>query len=234
MKEDPSNKKQRYITDLSGDSTAEIHFEDQEVTCLYDDWELAKRFKFRLKSKIFYSETIRDGNGVHIITTYLPEYISCDPTSFRYIMPNEPVAQLKMVSRKLHLAVGLDSREWKYLIEIKGNATILAIPVKEIRDIIIWEENNFGLFELTIDLSTVKTLEEFHILFARTLIFPPYYGKTWDAFWDTITGIIEMPDRLLLTGWDHFHSNNYQGAKKLVKMIKEYNLSGAGKQIIIV
>lgn len=53
---------------------------------------------------------------------------------------------------------------------------------------------------VTIDLSEVKNKIELHALLAKSLSFPSFYGKNWDAFWDTITGIIDMPAVLELHG----------------------------------
>ena len=33
------------------------------------------------------------------------------------------------------------------------------------------------------------------------LAFPGFYGRNWDAFWDAITGLVEMPNTLRLEGW---------------------------------
>lgn len=39
----------------------------------------------------------------------------------------------------------------------------------------------------SIDLSCVKSKEEFHSLLAALLHFPPYYGKNLDALFDVLT-----------------------------------------------
>lgn len=33
------------------------------------------------------------------------------------------------------------------------------------------------------------------------LEFPEFYGKNWDAFWDVITGSIELPERIEFDNW---------------------------------
>src|SRR5829696_10568319 len=55
-----------------------------------------------------------------------------------------------------------------------------------------------------IDLSTVTTPDELQSLLRRSLDFPGWYGCNWDAFWDAITWLVEMPRRLRLVGWAGF------------------------------
>lgn len=43
---------------------------------------------------------------------------------------------------------------------------------------------------IKIDLSEVKTEEDFHDLVNRVLSLPSYYGRNKDAFWDCITDIV--------------------------------------------
>jgi len=52
-----------------------------------------------------------------------------------------------------------------------------------------------------IDLTAISTPEELQSVLARALGFPDFYGRNWDAFWDAITGLVEMPRRLRLIGW---------------------------------
>jgi ribonuclease inhibitor len=55
-----------------------------------------------------------------------------------------------------------------------------------------------------IDLSAVTTPDELQLLLLRSLDFPDWYGCNWNAFWDAITGLVEMPRRLRLVGWAGF------------------------------
>ena len=57
---------------------------------------------------------------------------------------------------------------------------------------------------VSFDLSAVDSVRELHALMARTLHFPDWYGPNWDAFWDVIIGLVEMPEKLQLLGWDDF------------------------------
>ena len=56
--------------------------------------------------------------------------------------------------------------------------------------------------KVSIDVSRVKTKQELHELLASELSFPSFYGKNWDAFWDTITDLVEMPQILEISGLD--------------------------------
>lgn len=55
-----------------------------------------------------------------------------------------------------------------------------------------------------IDLSDVRNSETLHSLLMESLGFPTWYGRNWDAFWDAITGLVEMPLKLNFIGWDGF------------------------------
>lgn len=52
--------------------------------------------------------------------------------------------------------------------------------------------------EVTIDLKKVSTKEELQNLLKQELDFPDYHGGNWDAFWDTITGLVELPEKTLI------------------------------------
>ena len=53
---------------------------------------------------------------------------------------------------------------------------------------------------MNIDLSTVTTERELHELLARCLSFPSFYGQNWDAFWDSISGLVSLPEKIIFTG----------------------------------
>jgi ribonuclease inhibitor len=55
--------------------------------------------------------------------------------------------------------------------------------------------------ELTIELTGVRNSRELHKRLMTALRFPDFYGQNWDAFWDAITGLVEMPLHLRLKGW---------------------------------
>ncbi|WP_030128916.1 barstar family protein [Pseudomonas sp. QTF5] len=53
-----------------------------------------------------------------------------------------------------------------------------------------------------IDLSRVTSSGELHSTLSDALGFPGWYGCNWDAFWDAITGLVQMPTQLKISGWD--------------------------------
>ncbi|MGK5029631.1 barstar family protein [Janthinobacterium sp. MDT1-19] len=54
---------------------------------------------------------------------------------------------------------------------------------------------------ISIDLSDINTARQLHATLAAALAFPAFYGMNWDAFWDAITGLVEMPQQLQFTAW---------------------------------
>lgn len=62
--------------------------------------------------------------------------------------------------------------------------------------------NRQGL--VTIDLRDINTPRQLHAALAAALGFPSFYGMNWDAFWDAVTGLVEMPQQLELAGWPAF------------------------------
>lgn len=57
---------------------------------------------------------------------------------------------------------------------------------------------------IEVELGAVSSKRALHETLARALGFPGWYGHNWDAFWDAITGLVEMPMSLHLTGWSKF------------------------------
>lgn len=53
-------------------------------------------------------------------------------------------------------------------------------------------------------MSKVKTPSELHEFLEDALGFPGWYGRNWNAFWDAITALVELPKRLKFIGWEAF------------------------------
>lgn len=74
---------------------------------------------------------------------------------------------------------------------------------------------------IEIDLHSVATANELHQLLMESLDFPGWYGCNWDAFWDAITGLVEMPEVLRLVGWAAFETRMPDEAKLMRECLDE-------------
>jgi len=83
----------------------------------------------------------------------------------------------------------------------------------------------------SIDMSFVRDNKHLHSLFAQKLQFPKFYAHNWDALWDAITGLVEMPNQLILYNWNQFESEHPDDANRLYEMIAVYNVRTAQKSI---
>lgn len=45
----------------------------------------------------------------------------------------------------------------------------------------------------------------------------------WNAFWDAITGLVEMPRKLVLYGWTNFVENLPKDSKIMMELLDELN-----------
>jgi RNAse (barnase) inhibitor barstar len=57
---------------------------------------------------------------------------------------------------------------------------------------------------VVLDISGVASISHLHQLLSDALAFPGWYGNNWDAFWDAITGLVDMPEHLHFLGWNAF------------------------------
>ncbi|AYZ64277.1 ribonuclease inhibitor [Burkholderia multivorans] len=55
-----------------------------------------------------------------------------------------------------------------------------------------------------IELGDIESVRQLHERMMTQLKFPHWYGKNWNAFWDAITGLVEMPLVLRLKNWIEF------------------------------
>ncbi|KUN76674.1 barstar family protein [Streptomyces griseoruber] len=75
---------------------------------------------------------------------------------------------------------------------------------------------------VTIDVGGVADEYMLHLLLKRELRFPDFYGMNWDAFWDSITGLVQIPDHLRFPGWDQLVVVVPRGATKLQEALDRY------------
>ncbi|MFE3767790.1 barstar family protein, partial [Streptomyces sp. NPDC059104] len=54
---------------------------------------------------------------------------------------------------------------------------------------------------MVIDVGSARSERDLHGALKRELGFPSFYGMKWDAFWDAMTGLVGMPERLRFVRW---------------------------------
>ncbi|MCQ9394442.1 barstar family protein [Pseudomonas viridiflava] len=57
-----------------------------------------------------------------------------------------------------------------------------------------------------IDLGQVTSSRELHSTLRMRSDIPDWYGCNWDAFWDSITGFVQRPAQLKISGWINLSS----------------------------
>lgn len=90
-----------------------------------------------------------------------------------------------------------------------------------------------NLRELTIDLKNIGSVQELHLKFKTELGFPDFYGMNWNAFWDAITEMVEMPEELVLKNFRSLEFVIPSDAEKLRELITEFNHLGLNSEIAI-
>ena len=74
---------------------------------------------------------------------------------------------------------------------------------------------------ITIDLTNITESKELQFLLMERLNFPGWYGCNWDAFWDGITGLVQMPEVLSLVGWSIMEERLPMDAKLMKECLDE-------------
>lgn len=52
-----------------------------------------------------------------------------------------------------------------------------------------------------IDVSAARDGWQLHTALSQALDFPSFYGMNWAAFWDAITGLVDIPGHVRFVGW---------------------------------
>jgi RNAse (barnase) inhibitor barstar len=76
---------------------------------------------------------------------------------------------------------------------------------------------------ISIDVSVIESSEQLQKLLKESLRFPDFYGNNWDAFWDSITGLVAMPEKFEITGWQHLTKVLPKDAELLLECLNDYN-----------
>ena len=74
-----------------------------------------------------------------------------------------------------------------------------------------------------VNLELIETPNELHSRLKEKLELPAFYAENWDAFWDCITGLIELPEKFIFYNINNYSKRHPEDSKKLSKIIHEYN-----------
>lgn len=87
--------------------------------------------------------------------------------------------------------------------------------------------------EYYMNLAIPRSIESFHDIIKQELNFPDFYRANWDAFWDTITRIVQLPKIVVFYNYSVFVQNWKDKAKILKDLADEYNkLSDSKIQLV--
>lgn len=86
---------------------------------------------------------------------------------------------------------------------------------------------------MTIDLSSINTKVAIHRAFKQNLGFPDWYGLNWDALWDAIIAVVEMPDEVVLLNWQEFAQACPKDMDILRQIIHDYSAEIPTKRIVL-
>lgn len=75
---------------------------------------------------------------------------------------------------------------------------------------------------MIVDLSEVESPRQLQLALKRAFGFPQMYGMNWDAYWDAITGLVELPDEITFTGWARLTEKFPRDAEILRKLMDAY------------
>ena len=76
---------------------------------------------------------------------------------------------------------------------------------------------------VVINVENIKDYQELHKLLKSELEFPHFYGMSWDAFWDAITGLVQLPEVTVIKGYKILKQDLPQDAEILVNTLERYN-----------
>lgn len=85
------------------------------------------------------------------------------------------------------------------------------------------QENESKQDKLILDVSAVQNSTELHCLLKENLESPDFYGMNWDAFWDAITGLIELPETLIFEGWSNVEERLPKDSQIFINLLNDFN-----------
>ncbi|MFI9202892.1 CPCC family cysteine-rich protein [Streptomyces sp. NPDC053048] len=86
--------------------------------------------------------------------------------------------------------------------------------------------------QTVIDVGSVRGERDLHEVLKRELGFPSFYGMNWAAFWDAITGLIEMPKELRFVHWAELELREPLAAAALRDQLTRYDKTTQGFSVV--
>ncbi|WP_405820662.1 CPCC family cysteine-rich protein [Streptomyces sp. NBC_01390] len=85
---------------------------------------------------------------------------------------------------------------------------------------------------VVIDVGTVSSDHDLHNVLKQELGFPAFYGMNWAAFWDAITGLVEMPGLLCFVRWAELERRVPLAASALRQQLNRYEETTRGFTVV--
>ncbi|MGE7386880.1 CPCC family cysteine-rich protein [Streptomyces sp. NPDC004126] len=82
--------------------------------------------------------------------------------------------------------------------------------------------------EVVIDVGSVHSERDLHGLLKQELGFPSFYGMNWAAFWDAVTGLVRIPQRLRFVRWAELELRAPLAAAALRDQLDRYDATVQG------
>ncbi|MEH7349088.1 barstar family protein [Gottfriedia acidiceleris] len=76
---------------------------------------------------------------------------------------------------------------------------------------------------MIINVSNVRTTKELHSLLKKKLEFPDYYSEDWDSFWENISGVVELPNKIRFVGWSELEIRLPEDSNIMKEYLLEHN-----------
>ena len=82
---------------------------------------------------------------------------------------------------------------------------------------------NQKMREHTIDFAGVEYYLQFHDVIRDSLEFPAYYGRNWDALWDCLQEIVNLPTHIQIKNLEVLQKRGFaEVVKMFIDILKEF------------
>lgn len=128
--------KKMKLSELSGDSSMRgLHWKSGSVSFIFEDYDTEKTFKIEIEAQRFYSEKDEEEGSVHLRLEKAIEFLPIEKRSKIYIMPDDFGKQMELNRRGFQVMLGLDSRDYPFILTAQGYKKLLVCPVKKEEDV---------------------------------------------------------------------------------------------------